>query len=315
MFTQGEIGQTVQFFGESLVCGRCDPPLALKVCAKAGFGVLCKGTERKGEPLRIALGQIRSTAEKADNLEQIERAVKTAADQHANVIVFPEFAMYYVVQLSAEFVSAAEPLDGPFVRRIAELARAHGITIVAGMHTPGRSGERAVNTLVAIDSAGSIVSQYEKQHLYDAFGSKESEFIEAGETPGIAQFVSDGMRVGMLTCYDLRFPEAARTHADAGTEVLLYPAAWMPGPRKEHHWKTLATARAIENTVYVVAVSQAPRSGVGGSLTIDPHGVIVGELGERPAVMTVDIEPERIAEVRRVNPSLENRRYTVQPRP
>lgn len=264
--------------------------------------------------MRIALGQIQSTADKAENLEQIERAVKAAADQSAHLIVFPEFALYYVAKLSPEFVEAAEPLDGPFARRISELARQHGIAVVAGMHVPGKTAERAINTVIAVDHTGTRVAAYEKQHLYDAFGSRESDFIEPGKTPSAVQFTVDGMRIGILTCYDLRFPEAARVHADAGSDVLLYPAAWMPGPRKEHHWKTLATARAIENTMFVVAVSQAPRSGVGGSLAIDPHGVIVAELGERPAVRTVEIESERIAEVRAINPSLDNRRYTVQPR-
>ena len=262
--------------------------------------------------MKIALCQIVSTTDKQANLQQIHDAVHEAAHQGADLAVLPEFAMYYAKRLSEEFVANAEPLDGSFVATLSDYARETGVTIVAGMHMP--SGGRVRNTVIAVDPQGATIAAYDKQHLYDAFGSLESDVVDAGEAGDAAKIVVSGFTVGLLTCYDLRFPEAARVHADAGTDVLLYPSAWMQGPRKEHHWQTLTTARAIENTMYVISVSQAPPSGVGGSLAVDPNGIAIAELGERPQVATVTLKRDRIDEVRRTNPSLVNRRYRVIPR-
>lgn len=259
--------------------------------------------------VKIALCQIASTNNTHDNLDQIRAAVHEAARQGAHLAVLPEFAMFYVKRLSNEFVESAEPLDGGFVAALKSLARETDVTIVAGMHVPAAG--RVRNTLVAVNPHGDIVATYDKQHLYDAFGSKESDVVEAGVPGDAVQIEVEGVRVGLLTCYDLRFPEVARLHADAGTDVLLYPSAWMPGPRKEDHWRTLAKARAIENTVYVVAVSQAPPSGIGSSLAVDPNGITVAELGERPGIVTATLTSERITEVRHTNPSLANRKYRV----
>lgn len=263
--------------------------------------------------MKFALCQILSGEDKAHNLAEIERFTAEAASGGAQLAVFPEFSQFFEPRMSASFVSHAEPLDGPFVRRVTELARIHDITIVAGMLEAIPSEDRAYNTLIAVDPAGEILT-YRKAHLYDAFGLKESEFVRPGEIDGPMTLSVDGVTVGLLTCYDLRFPEAARQHADAGTELLLYPAAWIPGPRKEDHWHTLARARAIENTFYVGAVSMAPRSGVGSSLIIDPMGLVMGELGERPGIAYAEIDPHRIGQVRDINPCLANRRFRVTPR-
>ncbi len=104
-------------------------------------------------------------------------------------------------------------------------------------------------------------------HLYDAFGSRESDRIEAGDPEQLAVFELVGVRVGLETCYDLRFPEVTRRLAApelGAADVVVLPAEWVRGPGKEHHWRTLLTARAIENTVWVVGVGQTPPVGVGG---------------------------------------------------
>ncbi|MFT4232356.1 MAG: carbon-nitrogen hydrolase family protein [Leucobacter sp.] len=285
--------------------------------------------------MKLALCQTCSGTDKAANLDEIERFAERAAAEGADLAVFPEFSMYCQPAMNAEFAAQAEALDGPFATRLGEIASRLGIVLVAGMlersgaAAPGGAGEaggaggaeasgpdpdpRPSNALVAATPDG-IAAVYRKAHLYDAFGYRESEFIRPGDLEGPVTLEVGGVRVGLLTCYDLRFPEAARQHADAGVDLLLYPAAWVPGPRKEDHWQTLARARAIENTLYVGALSQAPRSGVGGSLIVDPMGVVLGEIGERPGIALAAIDPERIAQVRAANPSLLNRRFTVAPR-
>lgn len=261
--------------------------------------------------MKFAIGQMVSGGDKSANLEEITRLTEEAAAAGARLVVFPEFAMFDVPNLDAEFVKQGEALDGPFVTALTGLARRTGVAIVAGMLESIDDESRGYNTLVLVTPDDGLSRVYHKLHLYDAFGFLESEHIRPGDIDGPVTFTIDDVTIGMLTCYDLRFPEAAREHADAGVDLLLYPAAWMPGARKEDHWNTLARARAIENTLYVAAVSQGPGVGTGGSIIVDPMGITLGEIGETSGIAVADATPERVAQVRAVNPSLVNRRFTV----
>jgi predicted amidohydrolase len=115
-----------------------------------------------------------------------------------------------------------------------------------------------------------------------------------------------------MTCYDLRFPEFTRRLVDAGAELVVVPAAWVAGPRKADHWRTLVTARAIENTVYVAAVGQPAPRYTGHTLVVDPLGDVVAETGPGDAgeavVLTAEVDRTTLATARRTNPSLANRR-------
>jgi predicted amidohydrolase len=116
------------------------------------------------------------------------------------------------------------------------------------------------------------------------------------------------MTVGLMTCYDLRFPELARRLVDGGAELILVPAAWVAGPRKVDHWTTLLRARAIENTVYVVGVGQPAPRYAGHSMVVGPLGDVVVEAGDDAEILTAELDPAAVAEARRTNPSLANRR-------
>ena len=111
-----------------------------------------------------------------------------------------------------------------------------------------------------------------------------------------------------MTCYDLRFPEMGRALVDAGAELFVVPAAWVAGEHKLHHWRTLLTARAVENTVAVAAAAQGGERYTGHSLVVDAWGSIVSEAGDGDDVVQADIDPAVVAQARDVNPSLSNRR-------
>ena len=111
-----------------------------------------------------------------------------------------------------------------------------------------------------------------------------------------------------MTCYDLRFPELARLLVDHGAEVLVVPAAWVAGPRKVEHWRTLVRARAIENTVFVVAAAQPGPRYSGHSMVVDPLGDVLAEAGEGAEVLRATLDRSVLEEARRTNPSLANRR-------
>ncbi|MCM3656229.1 carbon-nitrogen hydrolase family protein [Agromyces mediolanus] len=263
--------------------------------------------------LGVAVAQFAPVADVAANLEQIEQLSQLAVQRGAKLVVLPEYAMFFTPELGREMAEAAEPLDGAFVGALSALAGQLGVHLVAGM-LEHRDDGRFSNTIVATGAGGRVVASYRKQHLYDAFGQRESDHVAPGELAEPELFELDGFTVGMQTCYDLRFPEVTRTLVDAGAELVLVPAEWVRGPLKEHHWRTLATARAIENTVYLAAADQTPPVAVGASLVVDPMGIELAGLGEEAGVAVAWLERDRLDRVRRVNPALALRRYRVVPR-
>jgi deaminated glutathione amidase len=263
--------------------------------------------------LALAIAQFAPAADTEANLVAIEELVATASDRGAALVVFPEYSSYFIDPFDESLAAHAEQLDGPFVAALRRLAEEHRVLIVAGLLEAAGDGRRVHNTVVAVD-AGGIRATYRKLHLYDAFGQRESDWVQAGELAAPQTFELGGLRFGLMTCYDLRFPEVGRLLADAGAEVFLVPAEWVRGPLKEHHWRTLVHARAIENTVYVAAADHPPPLGVGNSMIVDPQGVEIAAIGTSTDVAVAHVAPDAVERVRRVNPALHLRRLAVVPR-
>lgn len=250
--------------------------------------------------LRVALVQEASTLEPEENRAALSRLVPGGCD----LVVLPEAFARDFGRPGSDVSAYAEALDGPFVSAVDEVARDRGTTVVAGMFREGEDPERPLNTLVV---RGAVEAHYDKIHLYDSFGYRESDRLSAGEwRPCLVEL--GGFTVGLMTCYDLRFPELARELAVAGAEVLLVPAAWVAGERKVDHWRTLLRARAIENTVYVVGVGQPGPRYTGHSTVVSPWGDVLAEAGADAEVLEAVLDAEVLAEARAVNPSLANRR-------
>jgi predicted amidohydrolase len=261
----------------------------------------------------VAVAQFAPTDDRDANLATIRELATTAAARGATLVVFPEYSAYFEPTLSPGFAAAAEPLDGPFVAGLSAIAKVLGIHVVAGMNRAA-AATRFANTLVAVASSGAVVATYDKLHLYDAFGDTESAWVVPGEVAAPETFAWEGFTVGLQTCYDLRFPEVTRRLVDAGADLVLVPAEWVRGPLKEHHWRTLVTARAIENTIYVAAADHAPPIGVGNSMIVDPMGVEIATIGEESGVIAVaELTLARVAAVRERNPALSLRRFGVVP--
>ncbi|MGX9347460.1 carbon-nitrogen hydrolase family protein [Microbacterium sp. KNMS] len=261
----------------------------------------------------VAVAQFSPGAEPHANREDIAALAERAAQRGARVVLFPEYASSFIHPFDETLVERAETLDGPFAQHLARVAADHGLVIVAGLLERADDPRRVRNTVVAVDADG-VRATYRKAHLYDAFGQRESDWVEPGALSDPETFEVDGLVCGLMTCYDLRFPESARVLADAGVDVALVPAQWVRGPLKEHHWRTLVTARAIENTMYVAAADHTPPLAVGSSLIVDPQGTAVASVGTTTDVAVAFAERSAIDNVRRVNPALALRRYRVAPR-
>jgi predicted amidohydrolase len=262
----------------------------------------------------VAVAQFAPSDDRDRNLDVIRSLAGRAADRGAELVVFPEYSSFFVDPVSAAFVDAAEPLDGPFVGALTRLAGELGIHVVAGMAEQAPSRNRFFNTVVAVAPEDGVVATYRKQHLYDAFGARESDWVEPGPIEPVALFEVDGLRIGLQTCYDVRFPEVTRRIVDAGGELVLVPAEWVRGPLKEQHWRTLVAARAIENTVFVAAADHTPPVGVGTSLILDPMGVALADAGMKEGVALAWLDRAHLADARSINPALRLRRYRVVPR-
>jgi predicted amidohydrolase len=254
--------------------------------------------------MRVSVVQLASSTDSAANRALVEARL-AVLDGSSELVVLPEATMHDFGATDHDLAAAAEPLDGPFVAMLTEQARRLGATIVAGMFE--QTGDLPFNTLVAIGADGSLAATYRKIHLYDSFGYRESDRLSAGDIEPVVLDVA-GVHAGLMTCYDLRFPEMGRALVDAGAELFVVPAAWVAGEHKLHHWRTLLTARAVEDTVAVAAAAQGGERYTGHSLVIDAWGSIVGEASDDDGIVQADIDPADIAHAREVNPSLSNRR-------
>ncbi len=182
--------------------------------------------------LTIAAAQFAPVDDTAANLETVRTAAAKAVSRGADLLVTPEYTSYFTAEIDDRFVASAEPLDGPFVTGLQDIARSAGIALVVGVAERAEVPGRFRNTLVAIGADGTLATTYRKVHLYDAFGSKESDRIEAGDPEQTAVFELDGIRIGLETCYDLRFPEVTRRLAApevGAADVVLVPAEWVRG--------------------------------------------------------------------------------------
>ena len=250
--------------------------------------------------LRIALVQEAADLDPDVNRSRLADLVPDDAD----LVVLPEAFARDFGSPGEDVSGFAEEIGGPFDTELTRVAEQRGTTVVAGSFERSDDPGRPFNTLLV---RGRSRAAYRKIHLYDSFGYRESDRLSPGPLEPVTVDVG-GVTVGLMTCYDLRFPEMARALVDAGAELLVVPAAWVAGDRKVDHWRTLLRARAIENTVHVAAAAQpAPRYS-GHSMVVDPLGDVLAEAGDGPEVVRAVVSRERLLEARRTNPSLTNRR-------
>lgn len=252
------------------------------------------------EPLRIRVHQWSSGLDPAANRARLTEAVTPGAD----LVVLPEAFARDFGEAGSDVSAYAEAADGPFATELARVADAARTTVVAGMFETSAEPGRPFNTLLV---RGGSEASYRKIHLYDSFGYRESDRITGGAPEPVVVEVG-GWQVGLMTCYDLRFPELARALVHAGAEVIVLPSAWLPGERKVDHWRTLLTARAIENTCFVVGAAQPEPRYCGHSMVVGPLGQSLATAGGGEEVVEATLERADLDEARRTNPSLANRR-------
>ncbi|NKX51170.1 carbon-nitrogen hydrolase family protein [Arthrobacter deserti] len=257
--------------------------------------------------MKVSAGQFDPTGNVGDNLKVMRSLAEEARAGGAELIIFPEESMFTVGKVEGDFADAVEAGWSTFVQQVPFIAAGAGLAVIAGGYEP-RGEPRPYNTLVMVDATGRVRATYRKLHLYDAFSYHESAHIKPGD--GKRALVElGGLKVRMMTCYDLRFPEVARMLAVQGADLICVAAAWFKGDHKVEHWQTLLKARAIENTCWIATAGTASDHTVGHSAILDPMGVAHGYLTDEPrGIVTVDVTRRRIDEVREFLPVPRNRR-------
>src|ERR671930_2282983 len=270
----------------------------------------------------VALVQMKSSEETDENLKLSLDFVKEAAKKKASLICFPEFQMAFSPRSQSlkDLTKIAETMDDSnFVLTLGEAARRNRINIIATLYekntknsrtTTNQFDNRVYDTAVIIKSNGVLYSVYRKLHLYDALGFRESAKMIAGNSIEKPVKTPTG-NIGLMICYDIRFPEVSRILAINGADILAVPSAWVHGIMKEEHWQTILKARAIENGSYVVAPDQVGHIFSGRSMVVDPFGIITLDMGNREGMEVIEIDKSRIQKARESLPLLKNRRTDV----
>ncbi|MGB4363418.1 MAG: carbon-nitrogen hydrolase family protein [Methanothermobacter tenebrarum] len=265
--------------------------------------------------MNLGLCQMRVVDRKEENIERAEKMIRELAEMGSETVILPE--MFNCPYDNSRFREYAETQEGPTITRLGEIARELQVYIIAGS-VPERTKRGVYNTSFIIDPWGEVIGKHRKIHLFDInipgrITFKESDTLLPGRTPTVVRI--GHTRIGVGICYDMRFPELSRIMTLRGAGILVFPGAFnmVTGPA---HWETLIRARAIDNQVFVVAVSpardkRAEYVAYGHSMVVDPWGSVIYEAGAGETIKNVEIDLSQVEEVRRRLPLLENRRPEI----
>jgi predicted amidohydrolase len=263
--------------------------------------------------VRAAVVQLTSLPDLARNLARAEHWIARAAADGAELVALPENFAYMRDEAPGPH-PAAQPLDGPVGRFLAEQARRHRIVLAGGTLPEAIPGDARVhNTSLVFERDGSVAAVYRKIHLFDVelpgAVHEESRGVAAGKEIVVAE-TSVG-RLGLSICYDVRFPELYRALSGAGARILLVPSAFTV-PTGRDHWEVLLRARAIENQCFVLAAAQVgqhtkQRQTYGRSLVVDPWGTLLAQVPDGEGCAVADLDFEAQERVRARLPALRHR--------
>lgn len=238
------------------------------------------------------------------NLARLDRRAAEARAGGAALLIAPELFLTGYAIGEAAVRSLAEPIDGPSIGSAKRIARQYGIALAFGF--PERHGDDVYNTAIVIDDVGNLLARYRKTHL---FGDVDREQFSAGhDAPAL--FDIGGLRAGLLICYDVEFPENVRSLALAGADFVIVPTALMQP--LDVVATTVVAARAYENQVFIAYVDRCGREEpfdyCGLSCVIGPDGADLARAGRGEELFFADLDPSALAQSRRLNTHLTDRR-------
>jgi predicted amidohydrolase len=255
--------------------------------------------------VRASLIQIAVNESESVEARRIRAAELVREQTDSDLVVLPE--LWTVGAFSYEqFETEAEPLDGPTLAVMSDAARDAGVWLHAGSFVERAGDGSLYNTAVVLSPEGELAASYRKIHRF-GFDQGEAVMMAAGDS--LTTVALPEQTLGLATCYDLRFPELFRGLVDAGATTMVVAAGWPA--RRRAHWTLLNRARAVEDQAYVLACASAgTHAGVeqaGHSIAVDPWGEVLAEAGPGEDVLTVELDPAKVAETREQFPALKDR--------
>ncbi|MBS3791460.1 carbon-nitrogen hydrolase family protein [Candidatus Bipolaricaulota bacterium] len=260
--------------------------------------------------MKILMLQPKVTEDKSENLAKVKNLLESEETSDLDFLVLPE--MFNCPYEAEKFEDYAEEIPGPTTDLLSRLASEHDVYIVGGS-IPEKSGEDVYNSSPVLDPTGKIIGKHRKIHLFQVnYPGKiqfdESKYLKGGNRQTVLETKFGA--IGVAICYDLRFPELLRGMAKAGSKVIFLPAAFntTTGPA---HWKPVLRTRAIDNQTFVVAGSPARNressyKAYGHSLVVDPWGEVLVEAGAGEEKLTVELDLDKIDEIRKRLPLLDS---------
>lgn len=239
-----------------------------------------------------------------ENFAKAEQMIRQAMSEQPDVLVLPE--TWNTGFFPKEELAALSDRDGQRVKaEIGALAKEYRVNIVAGSVSNLRE-EKVYNTAMVFDRTGQCIASYDKTHLFTPMG--EDDYFTPGDH--LCRFQLDGVQCGIIICYDVRFPELTRSLTVPGLDVLFVVSQW---PKvRTFHLRTLTTARAIENQMFVVCCNSCGTAGEtvygGNSAIIDPWGELLAAAGEQEQKLTAQCALETLTQIRNTIPVFRDRR-------
>ncbi|KAK3109899.1 Omega-amidase nit3 [Teratosphaeriaceae sp. CCFEE 6253] len=280
------------------------------------------------KPLKLALIQLASGADKSANLSNARSNVLEATSRGANLVVLPEcFNSPYGVKYFAKYSETLLPSpptkeQSPSFHALSDMAKEAQAYLVGGS-IPEYSAEtkKYYNTNLTFGPDGKLLATHRKVHLFDIdipgkIQFRESDVLSPGNKVTLVDLPEYG-KIAVAICYDVRFPELAMIAARKGAFLLLYPGAFNL-TTGALHWELQARARAMDNQLYVALCSpardmEAEYNAWGHSMVVDPNAGIMAQLEEKEAICYADLEEGKIEETRRGIPIYTQRRFDVYP--
>ena len=265
------------------------------------------------EKIKIAAIQMSTVADKMENVRTVKAYLEKIKDENPDFVILPE--MFCCPYQTENFPIYAEKEGGPVWQQLSGYAKQYGIYLIGGSMPEKDAEENVYNTSYIFDREGKQIGKHRKVHLFDIDVKggqtfKESDTLTAGDSDTV--FDTEFGKIGVMLCFDIRFPELSRMMVNDGAKVIFVPAAFnmTTGPA---HWELSFRTRALDNQIYMVGCAPARDVSAGyiswgHSIVTDPWGRVIDMLDEKKGILLAELDMDYEEQVREELPLLKSRR-------
>ena len=268
------------------------------------------------EKIKIAAIQMSTVADKMENVRTVKTYLEKIKDENPDFVILPE--MFCCPYQTENFPIYAEKEGGPVWQQLSGYAKQYGIYLIGGSMPEKDAEGNVYNTSYIFDREGKQIGTHRKVHLFDIDVKggqtfKESDTLTAGDSDTV--FDTEFGKIGVMLCFDIRFPELSRMMVNDGAKVIFVPAAFnmTTGPA---HWELSFRTRALDNQIYMVGCAPARDVSAGyiswgHSIVTDPWGRVIDMLDEKKGILLAELDMDYEEQVREELPLLKSRRKDI----